>query len=212
MKRIWIQASLVGIALLALLGLSACDQSGSSDEAAKQNQDDVTLDIRPKSDFLEIQWTDLMPKADLEALMTPPAYVTEVADGSFEDVIGNEFPDMATATGGDLYQQALVSTVIKEEMDGRPVRLAGFVVPLEFDDDLVVTQFFLVPYFGACIHVPPPPPNQIIFVDYPAGLTQKALDDPFWLYGVLKTSLTQSDIGTSAYSLDLHYFEPYMEE
>jgi uncharacterized protein len=42
-------------------------------------------------------------------------------------------------------------------------RVPGYMVPLE-DNLEEVTEFLLVPYPGACIHVPPPPPNQIVHV------------------------------------------------
>ena len=50
-----------------------------------------------------------------------------------------------------------------EELDGKPVRIPGYLLPLEFDGDKV-SEFLLVPYVGACIHTPPPPPNQIVHV------------------------------------------------
>lgn len=203
-----LRTTLVGIMLI----LTACGQSNKDVNAEQKT---ATLEIQPKSAFKDIEWVDLMPREDIEALMSPPEYILNVEEGSLEDQLGdesfkspiqqNQFPENSP------YQQALVSTKIIEKMNGQLIRLPGFIVPLEFDDDLVITQFFLVPFFGACIHVPPPPPNQIIFVNYPKGLTQEALDEPFWMYGVLKTSITENQIATSAYSLELHHFEPYSE-
>jgi hypothetical protein len=74
-------------------------------------------------------------------------------------------------------------------------------VPLEYNDDQLITEFFLVPYFGACIHVPPPPPNQIIYVKYSEGLLLDALYDPFWIEGQLNTDIVENDLATSAYAL-----------
>ena len=54
-------------------------------------------------------------------------------------------------------------------------RIPGFVVPLKTTEDIRILEFFLVPYYGACIHVPPPPPNQIIHVKYKEGFTLEAL-------------------------------------
>ena len=110
----------------------------------------------------------------------------------------------------DKYQQALQSVNVRGEIDGKAVRVPGFVVPLEFDDNQVITQFFLVPYFGACIHMPPPPPNQIILVNYSTGLELDALYDPIWISGMLKVSLTENSLGRSAYSMDMHMYEPYI--
>ncbi|HBC56143.1 MAG TPA: DUF3299 domain-containing protein, partial [Gammaproteobacteria bacterium] len=118
------------------------------------------------SEFRTIQWADLMPKEDLEALLNPPGYVTDIEDGSFEDQISNQIRNTITGANDDRYYQALTSSRIVREMDGQAIRIPGFIVPLEFDDGQTITQFFLVPFFGACVHVPPPPPNQIIFVHY----------------------------------------------
>ena len=81
-------------------------------------------------------------------------------------------------------------------------------MPLEFNEK-TITQFFLVPYFGACIHVPPPAPNQIILVNYPIGLTQRNLYDPMWITGRLKTDLVENEIGTSAYTMDADSHKEY---
>ena len=96
-------------------------------------------------------------------------------------------------------------------MDGQAISIPGFIVPLEFDDELIVTEFFLVPYFGACIHVPPPPPNQIIYVKYAKGLELKTLYDPFWIYGTLKTSTVENDTATASYTIDMASYEDYTE-
>lgn len=165
----------------------------------------------PRSAFKRIEWTDLIPKDDLDALLNPPDYINDIEDGSIEDQISSQVKGAIGAAHDDRYQQALVSTTVIEEMDGKAVQIAGFIVPLEFNDQQIITQFFLVPFFGACIHVPPPPPNQIIFVDYPQGLHLKALYDPFWISGILEVSLTESDLGTSAYSIDMQYHDKYKD-
>jgi hypothetical protein len=163
------------------------------------------------AEFKTIEWTDLMPKEDLEALLKPPSYIDEIEDGSPEDQISGQFQSDIPVDKNDPYQQALVSTRVVTEMNGKLIRIPGFIVPLEFDDNQVVTEFFLVPFFGACIHVPPPPPNQIIYVKYPKGIELKNLYDPFWITGIIKTSLTENDIATSSYSMWMKSFEPYKQ-
>lgn len=163
------------------------------------------------SQYQTVDWTDLMPKADLDALLNPPDYITEVEDGSLEDQISSQIQSAVTGAKDDRYQQALRSTDVIPAMDSKSIRIPGFVVPLEFDDDMVVTEFFLVPFFGACIHVPPPPPNQIIYVKYPKGFTLGALYDPLWISGELKTRLTENDTATAAYAMTMDAFEAYTE-
>lgn len=161
--------------------------------------------------FKTIEWPDLIPQKDLDALLNPPEYITEVQDGSAEDQISSQIKNTISAATNDRYQQALVSTRIKPELDGQAVRIPGYIVPLEFNDDQVITDFFLVPFFGACIHVPPPPPNQVIYVNYPKGLKLDALFDPFWISGILKTSLIENDMATAAYAIEMQSYEVYAE-
>lgn len=166
----------------------------------------------PDSAFQVIDWVDLIPEDDLDALVNPPSYITDVEEGSIEDQVSNQLQAAFEPPKKDRYQQALVSTTVIEAMDNKPVRIPGFVVPLEFDDNQTITQFFLVPFFGACIHVPPPPPNQIIFVNYPTGFQIDALYDPLWISGVLSTSLIENDVATAAYTIEMQSFKPYVGE
>lgn len=162
------------------------------------------------ADYQTIEWTELMPPEDLEALMNPPEYLSEIADGSLEDQINSQLQG-AMAADDSRYQQALSSSQTVPEFDNRKVRIPAFIVPLEYDDDQRVTEFFLVPYFGACIHVPPPPPNQIIYASYDQGMTLEALYDAFWISGTLQTTMTENDTATSAYSIAVEAIEPYTE-
>ena len=151
-----------------------------------------------------------MQREELEILLNPPEYLNDIVEGSAEDLLGDSSGGSGTLAADDIYQQALNSVNVRKEIDGQAVRVPGFVVPLEFDDNQVITQFFLVPYFGACIHMPPPPPNQIILVNYSTGLEMDALYDPIWVSGMLKVSMTENNLGRSAYSMDMHIFEPYI--
>jgi hypothetical protein len=88
----------------------------------------------------------------------------------------------------------------RSELDGANIRLPGYVVPLEQSRG-EVKEFLLVPYFGACIHSPPPPANQIIHVvlSKPQPLrTMQAV----WARGTLRTRRQDSPWGMSGYGLD----------
>ena len=161
--------------------------------------------------FTTLEWTDLIPPADLEILLNPPQYVTQVEDGSVEDQISSQIQNSLEAASDDRYQQALSSTKVNAELNGAKIRLPGFIVPLELDEPQTVTQFFLVPYFGACLHMPPPPPNQIILVNSPDGIQLQELYMPFWILGELSTSITENDMATAAYSLRMAGIEAYTE-
>ena len=112
----------------------------------------------------------------------------------------------------DAYQQALVSTSVIPEMDGQHVRVPWFIVPLTYDNEQRLTTFFLVPYFGACIHVPPPPPNQIIYGQFEKGSAVVDIYDAYWVTGTLHTTMTENDTATSAYSLTVTDVRLYEED
>jgi hypothetical protein len=168
------------------------------------------LDKLKPSTFETIDWDDLMPEEDLNALMNPPNYNDQIEDSAFENQTIDQIQSQLTASIDDRYQQALVSKNIIKAMDGRAIRIPGFVVPLEFDEE-TITEFFLVPYFGACIHSPPPPPNQIIYVHAPNGLELNTLYDPFWISGKLSTKLVENYMATAAYSMQMQSYEDYTE-
>ena len=85
-------------------------------------------------------------------------------------------------------------SMVNPQLDGTRVRMPGYVVPLEFDDTRV-TEFFLVPYVGACIHTPPPPPNQIVHVKLSEGLeAYGGLFTPVWVKGVMRTEQRKSEL------------------
>lgn len=89
-----------------------------------------------------------------------------------------------------------VNTSMREDLDGVDVRIPGYVLPLEFDGDRV-TEFLLVPYVGACIHTPPPPANQIIYVKPNASFAISGMFTPVWVSGKLSIELTQKSVGLS---------------
>jgi len=159
--------------------------------------------------FETVEWPDLMPPEVLAILLNPPEYIAEIEDGSAEDQISSQMKSAVNQSEEDAYQKALVSTDVNENLDGAMIRIPGFVVPLEFDEEQTISQFFLVPYFGACLHMPPPPPNQIILVNAPKGIQMSALYDPFWIEGQLSTSFQENDMATSAYAMQLKRIEPY---
>lgn len=189
----------------AIIIAGAFVQSAQSESKAAKKADKVQ--------FQTVEWTDLMPEADLQAILNPPAYLSEIEDGSEDDILGSQLRAAAGMSASDArYHQALVSKEVIPEFDGRDIRIPGFIVPLEYDDEQTVTTFFLVPFFGACIHVPPPPPNQIIYAEYEPGLRLDALYDPFWISGKLSTTLVENNVATSAYAISVSSIEIYEDE
>ena len=177
------------IALLSLvLMVSACNQT--DDTAAGSNKE-----------FSTIEWTDLIPKDDLEALRNRPDFLNSIVDGSAEDQIDSQIQSKLDGTPETAYQKALVSSNVVPNFDSKNIRLPGFIVPLEFDENFVVTEFFLVPYFGACLHSPPPPPNQIVYVKHSDGIQLESVEQPYWISGLLTTVGEINDTAHAAYSM-----------
>lgn len=86
-------------------------------------------------------------------------------------------------------------------LDGKPAKLSGFVVPLDATQD-GIREFLLVPYFGACIHTPPPPANQIVHVIAPAPVKGLHAMDTVRVSGTLKAArYASADMGVSGYEI-----------
>lgn len=97
-----------------------------------------------------------------------------------------------------------------EALDGKVVRIAAFIVPLE-DNMQESDEFLLVPYFGACVHTPPPPPNQMVYVKMKGGKTVKiGWWDPVMFEGVLHLRQTESVYGASYYEMEGLESKPYV--
>ena len=171
------------------------------------------------ADYETLDWLDLLPEADLQALQNRPTINHNSPAEDNNIPFGSEF----TASEDELlganldfdleinpaYEQALQSKNIVEALNGKDIRIPGFIVPLEFTDDLIITEFFLVPYFGACTHLPPPPPNQMVLVTAAEGFSMINLYTPFLISGELSTEITSNSLGTSAYSMTLDSLEKF---
>ncbi|MEM9169785.1 MAG: DUF3299 domain-containing protein [Pseudomonadota bacterium] len=114
------------------------------------------------------------------------------------------------AEGSEFDQMPQLGTFnVVKELDGVQVRIPGFVLPFEFVASGKITEFLLVPYFGACIHTPPPPPNQIVYVtaDKPVPLGEQW--EPIWATGVLRAKRNLNDLGDAAYTLEIQSWETF---
>ena len=91
---------------------------------------------------------------------------------------------------------------------GDQVRLPGYVVPLDFDGSKV-TGFLLVPYMGACIHVPPPPPNQIVYVHTKEPIEIDEIFEAVYATGTFEADLTATELAQVGYRIVDATVEPY---
>ncbi len=98
---------------------------------------------------------------------------------------------------------------VRPEMNEKIVRIPGFIVPLDFEQRQSVTRFLLVPYFGACIHEPPPPPNQTIYAEFEPGYNLESFWQPFWIEGKIFVNRVEEDLATALYTLSAEKIELY---
>jgi hypothetical protein len=94
---------------------------------------------------------------------------------------------------------------------GQSVRLPGYVVPLE-DLATGIKEFLLVPYFGACVHSPPPPANQIVHVLLDKPNKRFRLMDVVWVSGPLSATKTDSHMGVAGYRIDAKAITAFTEK
>jgi hypothetical protein len=147
----------------------------------------------------ELEWDALIP-AD---------YRPDKIMGQFGDI--NDLDDNDPRTQKILQElEALWNEApVVESLDGKRVKLPGFVVPLEGDGEKL-SEFLLVPYYGACIHVPPPPANQTVYVKVPEGDAKiRHAFDTVWVVGTLSAKSFNSNLATAGYQIQAEEVTPY---
>jgi hypothetical protein len=147
------------------------------------------LGVPDENGFSDLDWTKMVPPEDFKALENAPPVLH----------VGNQ----------RMKQIGTLHTV--DALNGAKIRLSGYVVPLESDGDGNMVEFFFVPFYGACIHVPPPPPNMLIHVKLAHGIPTPSLYDPLTLKGVLHTQVTENALAASAYAVDNGTLEAYSD-
>ena len=144
--------------------------------------------------YQEIEWDDLVP-----AEYQPQAILAKYQE-QLESL--DDSDPKAMEIYGNI-QAELDNAPVNTAINGRKVKLPGFIAPLE-NTDGKISEFLLVPYFGACIHVPPPPINQTVMVVTGSGEAIDADDSvlPFWVKGVITTDGESTDIGSAGYRIE----------
>lgn len=119
--------------------------------------------------------------------------------GLMDDTGSGTIPGQEIDHSSPLRAKQFGSSEVVEAVDGRSVSLDGYVVPLGLTDAGLVDELLFVPFYGACIHVPPPPPNQIIHVSLSTPIALGALWDPYHLAGRLAVKRFDADIASASY-------------
>jgi hypothetical protein len=147
------------------------------------------------ADYPEISWDDLAP-ADWDPMASLKGM------GNYPD------SDPRTQKLYDRMRELWDSAPTVASMAGRSVRLPGYLVPLDQAKD-GLREFLLVPYFGACIHTPPPPANQIVHVRSQTPVKGLRSMDAVWVSGTLQIDSTKTDMGVSGYAMIAHQVQAY---
>jgi hypothetical protein len=155
----------------------------------------LSVSASPGNDYMEIEWTDL-----------------ETPGQGMEDVV-KKYETQLEALDPHSEELAALIEKIEEEfntlpanpaMNGKKIKLAGFITPLDVDDSSgMLKTFLLVPYFGACIHVPPPPPVMIVQVEPEEGESIHMDDSfyPVWVYGIISTETVSTELAEASYQM-----------
>jgi len=147
--------------------------------------------------FREVAWESLIPK-DWDA-MAP-------FKGLQLDQLDDNDPRAAQALwkAKKYWRDAPVD----QSVEGSAIRIPGFIVSLDREGE-ALKEFLLVPYFGACIHVPPPPANQIIHVRSSKAVKDLRTMDAVWISGVIKIDRSDTSMGAAGYSMTAVKVTPY---
>jgi hypothetical protein len=183
------------LAAAAALGLAALAAAPAFAPAPAEAQN---ASAKP----LTITWEELMPEGEEERVLKlyEAYYATVGAQGDAGAVAEGSAADSMPQIGTFNTVQAL---------NKRLVRMPGYIVPFDFDAKDSYKEFLLVPYFGACIHTPPPPPNQIVYVSTKTPVKIKDIWAPVWIEGVMSTDKHENELGNAAYTLAMTKLEAY---
>ena len=148
------------------------------------------------SRIMDLDWKELLPVSER-------AHFTAVAPPPVHDYRGEGGPPAVQAQNFN----------VNKSLEGATVRLPGFIVPLEAVNGTgthaTVSEFLLVPYFGSCIHVPPPPPNQVVYVHATRRAGIDSIYDAYWITGKLHLQTKATRLGAAAYELSADKIEVY---
>lgn len=147
----------------------------------------------------EIGWEELLPEGEEERLAQ--LYQQQMA------MLYSGGPVAEGSAADQMIQIGTFNTV--PELNETKVRIPGYTVPFEFGANAEIKEFLLVPYYGACLHAPPPPPNQTVFVIADEPIRLRDLAQAVWIEGTLFTQTQESELADAAYTIRVDRVETY---
>jgi hypothetical protein len=180
-------------ALLMVAALTAtAATTGVSKPVSGESAHKAGMGVPKSGRILDLDWKELLPERER-------AHFTATAPPPIHDYRGEGGPPAVQAQDFN----------VNKSLEGVTVRLPGFIVPLEAVKNGGVSEFLLVPYFGSCIHVPPPPPNQIVYVHTSKRAGIESIYDAYWITGKLHLQTKTTRLGATAYELSADKIEVY---
>ena len=151
----------------------------------------ATSPLAYSGEYKEVSWDDLMPADWVPNTPEDPAFFEgETFDGETIALPNTE-----------------LAPVVKT-LDRQKLKLPGYIIPIKFNTSSV-SEFLLVPYVGACVHTPPPPENQIVYVSLKKPLVTQDLWAPVWVSGSMKAQMSMTKYATAGYHLTEAITEVY---
>lgn len=148
----------------------------------------------PRSAFAntptEITWDDLIPPG--------VPYSEIIAEGVMDE-------------RNDIWRPVFDAnaTKLNPALDGAYIKMPGFIIPIDLST-AGVSSFVLVPYMGACLHTPPPPPNQLVFVTTDTPWPSDNLWDAVWVTGQMRHGLQTTEVADTGYVLGAEKMDVYV--
>ena len=144
--------------------------------------------IARAKDYIDLDWSDLLPE---DQVAIPPL---------LQDLIDHEQTNPMS--------QQPRSMGVRSDWNGQTVRIPGFIVPIDYSG-AGLTAFILVPFVGACVHVPPPPANQLVFVTTETAYESAGLYEPVDVIGTFGAASMTTELAQVAYALSADRIIPY---
>lgn len=218
MKQILITSATIGF-------LAACGQTVTADTPVAEAEQSQTVETAPEIEepaeeledsnrlaaagaaanemmstgVREIGWEELMPEGEEERLAQ--LYQQQMS------MLYSGGPIAEGSAGDQMIQIGTFNTV--KELNEIKVRIPGYTVPFEFGANAEITEFLLVPYYGACLHAPPPPPNQTVFAMTEEPIKLRNLAQAVWIEGTMYTQTQESELADAAYTIRVDKVETY---
>ncbi len=191
------------IASISILVLLSCAAVVSAIQVRELNWEDLVGTFEFEDPFEKLtseQRYDLGTYVRITKLKeSDPAGVTQEMEEERRQAVARLEADgvdigYLVAIAPEVFEKRLKkATAVVPELNGQQVKLAGYLLPLEFEKKKI-TEFLLVPWFGACIHTPPPPLNQIVFVTMEKGYGNQEMFAPVWVWGEMIVKSDQKSL------------------